>query len=91
MTAFYAHSVTGTVARYCSSVRYGRFGRIVSRWRAGAVVRENLVVAFPVIAYGGTVAIGLGDVVIQLPARLIATITQRKPDDLSGTSTQGYP
>ena len=33
MTAFYAHIVTETVARYCSSVRYGRFGRIVSRWR----------------------------------------------------------
>ena len=33
MTAFYGHSVTETVARYCSSVRYGRFGRIVSRWR----------------------------------------------------------
>ena len=58
---------------------------------AAAVVRENLVVAFPEIAYGGTVAIRLGDVVIQLPARLIATITQGKADDLSGTSAQSYP
>ncbi len=66
-------------------------GGLAGLFPAGAVVRENLVVAFPVIAYGGTVAIGLGDVVIQLPARLIATITQREPDDLSGTSTQGYP
>ena len=33
MTTFYGHSVTETVARYCSSVRYGRFGRIVSRSR----------------------------------------------------------
>lgn len=33
MTAFYGHSVTETVARYCSIVRYGRFGPIVSRWR----------------------------------------------------------
>ena len=33
MTAFYVHSVTETVAWYCSSVRYGRFGRIVSRSR----------------------------------------------------------